>query len=71
MDALGASGTYGAFTLLGERVLQDESILVRYRAADAIGRHNSRKDRISLLSPAQNDEIYVAEAALDAMLDSR
>ncbi|KAF0246986.1 MAG: hypothetical protein FD180_209 [Planctomycetota bacterium] len=69
MDALGASGSFEAFRALGEYVLNDESMLVRYRAADAIGRNRSGKIRIALLSRAQNDEIYVAEAALDSMLN--
>lgn len=71
MDALGAAGSYDAFRVLGDCVLHDPSMLVRYRAADAIGRNRSKSDRISLLSNAQNDEIYVAEAALESMLDQR
>lgn len=71
MDALGAAGSYEAFELLGDRVLKDPSLLVRYRAAYALGRHRSKDRRIALLSNAQNDEIYVAEAALDSMLDHR
>ncbi|MEK7466918.1 MAG: HEAT repeat domain-containing protein [Planctomycetota bacterium] len=71
MDALGAAGSHDAFMALGEYVLKDPSMLVRYRAADAIGRNRSRERRINLLSMAQNDEIYVAEAALESMLTEK
>ncbi|MCE9584555.1 MAG: hypothetical protein K8T20_18860 [Planctomycetes bacterium] len=69
MDALGASASVAAYKTLGECVLNDSSILVRYRAADAIGRSLSKNQRVALLSNAQDDEIYVAEAALDAMME--
>jgi hypothetical protein len=69
MDALGAAGSRDAFLALGRYGLNDTSLLVRYRAADAIGRDNDKRTRIALLSNAQNDEIYVAEAALESMLN--
>lgn len=71
MDALGAAGSFDAFQMLGGCVLNDPSLLVRYRAADASARNRDQKRRMALLSNAQNDEIYVAEAALEAMLEWR
>jgi len=68
-DALGASGQARAMEILGGSMLADPSILVRYRAAEALGRFANKQQRIRWLSNAQNDEIYVAENALESMQD--
>lgn len=67
-DALGACGHADAMPILGE-LTRDPSILVRYRATDALGRFADTKKRVYYLALAQNDEIYVAESALAAMIE--
>ncbi|MBI2920229.1 MAG: HEAT repeat domain-containing protein [Planctomycetes bacterium] len=69
-DALGACGHADAMPVLGE-MTRDPSILVRYRATDALARFTDTRKRIWYLSEPQNDEIYVAESALAGLIDYR
>ncbi|NUN49848.1 MAG: hypothetical protein HUU15_13560, partial [Candidatus Brocadiae bacterium] len=71
MDALGAAGQEESFLILADSVKRDPSLLVRYRAADAMARCASQDKRVWYLSECIFDEAYVAEGALDAMLNHR